>query len=206
MTTEDLDEIVSRLRRTSNDSLGGESLQKALARITKAQATDWRTVMRRIAELIDRGVCHNVYDESECGACDNGFECSVCGCRVEDEEHYHVSGTWNWCPNAARECGRKMSDVYKLTQKSVWTNNVGRHTTWYLLDEHKMGYYIDYIEWTVQRDWGLLRLNSECMAFRYNGKRGCVTSWRGLDTVCGMGPQEAFETICEHLGIKVRYL
>lgn len=47
-----------------------------------------------------------------------------------------------------------MSDVYKLTQKSVWTNNVGRHTTWYLLDEHKMGYYIDYIEWTVQRDWG----------------------------------------------------
>lgn len=47
-----------------------------------------------------------------------------------------------------------MSDVYKLTQKSVWTNNIGRHTTWYLLDERKMGYYIDYIEWTVQRDWG----------------------------------------------------
>ena len=69
-----------------------------------------------------------------------------------------------------------MSDVYKLTQKSVWTNNIGRHTTWYLLDEHKMGYYIDYIEWTVQRDWGLLRLDSECMAFRYDGKRGCVTS------------------------------
>lgn len=45
-----------------------------------------------------------------------------------------------------------MSDVYKLTQKSVWTNNIGRHTTWYLLDEHKMGYYIDYIEWSVQRD------------------------------------------------------
>lgn len=45
-----------------------------------------------------------------------------------------------------------MSDVYKLTQKSVWTNDVGRHTTWYLLDEHKMGYYIDYIEWTLQRD------------------------------------------------------
>lgn len=96
-----------------------------------------------------------------------------------------------------------MSDVYKLTQKSVWTNDVGRHTTWYLLDERKMGYYI---EWTVKRDWGLLRLDSECMAFRYNGKKDCVTSWRGLDTVCGMGPQEAFETICEHLGIKVRYL
>lgn len=104
MTTEVLDEIVSRLRRTSNDSLGGESLQKALARITKAPATDWRTVMRRIAELIDRGVCHNVYDESECGACDNGFECSVCGCRVEDEEHYRVSGVWNFCPG----CGKRV--------------------------------------------------------------------------------------------------
>lgn len=54
-----------------------------------------------------------------------------------------------------RRAGRDMSDVYKLTQKSVWTNNVGRHTTWYLLDERKMGYYIDYIEWSVQRDWGV---------------------------------------------------
>lgn len=45
-----------------------------------------------------------------------------------------------------------MNNVYKLTQKSVWTNNIGRHTTWYLLDEHKMGYYIGCIEWTVQRD------------------------------------------------------
>lgn len=68
----------------------------ALARITKAPATNWRSVMLHIADLIDRGVCENVYDESECGACDNGFECSVCGCRVEDEEHYHVSGTWNF--------------------------------------------------------------------------------------------------------------
>lgn len=76
-----------------------------------------------------------------------------------------------------------MSDVYKLTQKSVWTNNIGRHTTWYLLDEHKMGYYIDYIEWSVKRDWGFLRLDSECMAFRYNGKKGCVTSWSECATV-----------------------
>lgn len=48
-----------------------------------------------------------------------------------------------------------MSDVYKLSQKSVWTNNVGRHTTWYLLDEHNMGYYIDYVDWTMQYGWGL---------------------------------------------------
>lgn len=32
----------------------------------------------------------------------DGFEGSVCGCRVEDEEHYHVSGVWNNCP----QCGR----------------------------------------------------------------------------------------------------
>lgn len=55
-----------------------------------------------LADLIDQGECENVYDENEMGACDNGFECSVCGCRVEDEEHYHVSGVWNNCP----QCGR----------------------------------------------------------------------------------------------------
>lgn len=59
-----------------------------------------------LAGFIDRGECENVYDESECGACDNGFECSVCGCRVEDEEHYHVSGVWNFCPG----CGRVVLD------------------------------------------------------------------------------------------------
>lgn len=104
MTTEELNEITSRLRRTAIDTLGGESLQRALARITKAPATDWRTVMRRIADLIDRGVCCNIYDDMACGSCDNGFECSVCGCKVEDEEHYHVSGTWNFCP----QCGKRV--------------------------------------------------------------------------------------------------
>lgn len=104
MTDEELNEIASRLRRTANDSLGGESLQKALARITKAPATDWHTVMRHIADLIDRGECENVYDGSVQDSCDNGFKCSVCGCKVEDEEHYHVSGVWNFCP----QCGRRV--------------------------------------------------------------------------------------------------
>lgn len=27
------------------------------------------------------------------------------------------------------KAGRDMSGVFKLTQKSVWTNNIGRHTT-----------------------------------------------------------------------------
>lgn len=55
-----------------------------------------------LADLIDRGECENVYDDMAYGSCDNGFLCSVCGCKVEDEEHYHVSGTWNFCPG----CGR----------------------------------------------------------------------------------------------------
>lgn len=104
MTDEELNEIASRLRRTANDSLGGESLQKALARITVAEDVSWRGVMRRIADLIDRGECENVYDGSVQDSCDNGFKCSVCGCKVEDEEHYHVSGVWNFCP----QCGRRV--------------------------------------------------------------------------------------------------
>lgn len=54
--------------------------------------------------LIDEPTCENVYDESVQDSCDNGFKCSVCGCKVENEEHYHVSGTWNFCPG----CGRKV--------------------------------------------------------------------------------------------------
>ncbi len=55
-----------------------------------------------LADLIDRGGCENVYDGSVQDSCDNGFKCSVCGCKVEDEEHYRVSGVWNYCP----QCGR----------------------------------------------------------------------------------------------------
>lgn len=57
-----------------------------------------------LADLIDRGECENVYDGSVQDSCDNGFLCSVCGCKVEDEEHYRVSGVWNFCP----ECGRRV--------------------------------------------------------------------------------------------------
>lgn len=46
-------EIARELQRTSLDSLGSETLQRALARITEAQDTSWRGVMRRLAELIE---------------------------------------------------------------------------------------------------------------------------------------------------------
>lgn len=45
-------EVAQELQRTSYDSLGSESLQRALARITGAKDTSWRGVLRRLAELI----------------------------------------------------------------------------------------------------------------------------------------------------------
>ena len=63
-----------------------------------------QAVVELFADLIDCGECENAYDGSVQDSCDNGFECSVCGCKVEDEEHDHVSGTWNYCPC----CGRKV--------------------------------------------------------------------------------------------------
>lgn len=63
-----------------------------------------QAVVELFADLIDRGECENVYDGSVQDSCDNGFECSVCGCKVEDEDHYLVSGVWNYCPG----CGRKV--------------------------------------------------------------------------------------------------
>lgn len=61
------------------------------------------SVVNAISVLMDEPTCENVYVNLP-GYCDNGFECSVCGCRVEDEEHYHVSGTWNRCP----QCGKRV--------------------------------------------------------------------------------------------------
>lgn len=57
-----------------------------------------------LADLIDRGTCHNVYKADDPQACDNGFECSVCGNRVEDYEHYAVTGEFDYCS----KCGRKV--------------------------------------------------------------------------------------------------
>lgn len=61
-------------------------------------------VYAALADFIDRGTCRNVYDGEAMGACDNGFECSVCGNRVEDYEHYAVTGEFNYCS----KCGRKV--------------------------------------------------------------------------------------------------
>lgn len=99
--------IARKLRYTANDDLGGLSLQKNLAAITKAEDGSWRGVMRRLADLIDRPTCRNVYDEiydedEGCG-CENGFKCSECGELVEDYEGYRIDGTFNCCPKCGRE-------------------------------------------------------------------------------------------------------
>lgn len=56
-----------------------------------------------LADLIDRPTCRNVYDETEMGACENGFKCSECGELVEDYEGYCIKGTFNYCPKCGRE-------------------------------------------------------------------------------------------------------
>ena len=65
ITTEERLRIVEELNRTANDSLGGESLQRALARITGAEDTSWRGVMRRVAELAYRPTTQ-VQGEARC--------------------------------------------------------------------------------------------------------------------------------------------
>lgn len=74
--------------------------------IAKAAKCESKELFYRLADLIDPGVCHNIYNENEMGACVNGFECSVCGCVVEDCEGYYVKGEWNRCP----KCGRMVVD------------------------------------------------------------------------------------------------
>lgn len=112
ITDEELCKIAEELR-LRNCCEGFESCDKCkalsvrlfgdkwvLCRLDDCDANHWGA----LADLIDRGECENVYNESVQDSCDNGFKCSVCGCTVEDEEHYHVSGVWNWCP----QCGRKV--------------------------------------------------------------------------------------------------
>lgn len=68
IATEERLRIVEELNRTANDSLGGESLQRALARITGAEDTSWRGVMRRVAELAYRPTTLQFVACASCGA------------------------------------------------------------------------------------------------------------------------------------------
>ena len=91
MTTidEEAREIAKKLRYTANDDLGGLSLQKNLAAITKAEDGSWRGVMRRLAELIDRptGFATKTADGyGKCHTCGANFIVSVpAAFRCEEE-------------------------------------------------------------------------------------------------------------------------
>ena len=97
-SNEECREIAAKLRYTANDDLGGLSLQRNLAAITKAEGGSWRGVMRRLADLIDRpsttrhGKFRTKYGrETPC--------CEVCGCSIGDVR-------WNYCP----KCGAVIAD------------------------------------------------------------------------------------------------
>lgn len=90
--------IAKKLRYVANDDLGGLSLQKNLAAITKAEDGSWRGVMRRLADLIDRpsttrhGKLRTKYGrETPC--------CEVCEYSIGDMR-------WNYCP----KCGAVIAD------------------------------------------------------------------------------------------------
>lgn len=85
MSTNDRSKIAGELRRKANDSLDGESLQRALARITDAEDSSWRGVMRRLADLIEPPFSSSFICE-KCGfkwSYDLGFTyCPECGAEV----------------------------------------------------------------------------------------------------------------------------
>lgn len=89
-----------------SETLGLYRTNIGWAKPTKATET-WASIVNYLADLIDRGTCRNVYDEYAMGSCDNGFECSVCGNRVEDYEHCAVTGVFNYCS----KCGRKVVEL-----------------------------------------------------------------------------------------------
>lgn len=98
--SEEAREIAKKLRYTANDDLGGLSLQRNLAEITKAEGVSWRWVMRRLADLIDRPTCRN--DDSPF---DRSFLCSRCGYEAwtYDDSGCNPSD-FSFCP----ECGAEV--------------------------------------------------------------------------------------------------
>lgn len=93
-------EIAKKLRYTANDDLGGLSLQRNLAEITKAEDGSWRGVMCRLADLIDRSTTRSVAtDKTQCHA-PQDFACERCGYWTP------VNIGFKYCP----ECGAEVVD------------------------------------------------------------------------------------------------
>lgn len=95
MSTNDRRTIAAELRRKANDSLDGEGLQRALARIAGADDSSWRGVMRRLADLIEPPMTRNLTGDT------NFFICEKCGFKWS----YDLGFTY--CP----ECGAEVTNV-----------------------------------------------------------------------------------------------
>lgn len=88
MLMNDKQAIANELRRVANDSLNGESLQRALARLAGAEDSSWRGVMRCLADLIEPQISlANPFICEKCGGewpNDIRFEyCPYCGCKLQ---------------------------------------------------------------------------------------------------------------------------
>lgn len=88
MPTNDRRAIADELRRVASDSLNGESLQRALARIAGAEDSSWRGVMRRIADLVEPPAESSFICEKCDGEWPNDIRfnyCPYCGAEVIDD-------------------------------------------------------------------------------------------------------------------------
>ena len=104
-------EIAAKLRYVANDDLGGLSLQKNLAAITKAEDGSWRGVMRRLADLIDRPTCHME------GTSRSGFRCSACGEQIPPMRiFYRDSAGDHWVPMEHTRCPMCGAKVVKCDE------------------------------------------------------------------------------------------
>ena len=96
ITTEERLRIVEELNSTANDALYSESLQRALARITGAEDTSWRGVMRRVAELADSPTTQVQV------APDGRYHCFACGHDGRTEPTV--------CLNYCEQCGAEVTN------------------------------------------------------------------------------------------------
>ena len=103
IASSDSQAIAAELRRVANDSLNGESLQRALARITGADDSSWRGVMRHLADLIEPPTSNrkrftadelrarrNQQHYESLVRCGHASVCPECGGYTTSDNGYHI--------------------------------------------------------------------------------------------------------------------
>ena len=110
INNEERREVASHLRNLSEtDSAIGElkpsdELYDRMCRRAIRATVGKGDLFARLAELVDRPTCRNIYAETEgMSGCENGFKCSECGNTVEDYEGYRISGEFNYCSKCGAE-------------------------------------------------------------------------------------------------------